>query len=129
MAIALARASQERAATADERGTALNDLGTALATLGQREPGTVRLEHAVTAYRDALKERTRDRVPLQWAMTQMNLAIAELALHRKAPDPGRLAKARTRVVEARAIVTEGAPRYVEIADDSLAAIDTALRDD
>jgi hypothetical protein len=31
------------------------------------------LEEAVAAYREALKEKTRERVPLQWAMTQNNL--------------------------------------------------------
>jgi hypothetical protein len=34
---------------------------------------TARLEEAVAAYRDALKERTRERVPLDWAGTQNNL--------------------------------------------------------
>ena len=43
-------------------------------TLGERESGTARLEEAVTAYRAALKEYTRERVPLQWAITQNNLA-------------------------------------------------------
>ena len=40
--------------------------------LGARatESGAARLEGVVTAYRDALKEWTRDRVPLQWAMAQ-----------------------------------------------------------
>jgi hypothetical protein len=44
--------------------------------LGQRESGTARLEEGVTAYRDALKEYTRERVPLDWAMTQNNLGNA-----------------------------------------------------
>jgi hypothetical protein len=39
-------------------------------SLGARESGTERLEEAVAAYREALKERTRERVPLYWAMTQ-----------------------------------------------------------
>ena len=30
----------------------------------------------MAAYRAALEERTRDRVPLDWAMTQMNLGNA-----------------------------------------------------
>ena len=42
-----------------------NNLGTALWTLGARESGTARLEEAVAAYRAALEERTRERVPLQ----------------------------------------------------------------
>ena len=56
--------------------TTQNNLGTALATLGERESGTARLEEAVTAYRDALQERTRERVPLDWATTQNNLGNA-----------------------------------------------------
>ena len=42
---------------------------------GERESGTARLEEAVAAYREALKERTRERVPLEWAMTQNNLGL------------------------------------------------------
>ena len=53
-----------------------NNLGTALGTLGERESGTARLEEAVAAYRAALEERTRERVPLDWAMTQNNLGNA-----------------------------------------------------
>ena len=45
-------------------------------SLGERESGTARLEEAVAAYREALKERTRERVPLQWAVTQRNLKTA-----------------------------------------------------
>jgi exonuclease VII small subunit len=53
------------------------NLGNALSVLGERESGTARLEEAVAAYRDdALKERTHERVPLQWAMTQVNLGTA-----------------------------------------------------
>ena len=42
-----------------------NNLGTALRALGERESGTARLNEAVAAYREALKEYTRERVPLQ----------------------------------------------------------------
>ena len=41
-----------------------------------RESGTSRLEEAVAAYRAALEELTRERVPLQRATTQNNLGIA-----------------------------------------------------
>ena len=44
--------------------------------LGERESGTARLEEAVAAFREALKEWTRERVPLDWAMTQNNLGNA-----------------------------------------------------
>ncbi len=40
-----------------------NNLGNVLATLGKRERGTESLEQAVTAYTEALKEITRERVP------------------------------------------------------------------
>ena len=49
-------------------------------SLGGRESGTEKLEEAVAAYRAALEEYTRERVPLQWAMTQMNLGTALLRL-------------------------------------------------
>jgi tetratricopeptide (TPR) repeat protein len=47
-----------------------------LLRLGERESGTEHLNQAVTAYRAALEENTRDRVPLEWAMTQMDLGAA-----------------------------------------------------
>ena len=53
-----------------------NNLGNALKTLGERESGTARLEEAVAAYRAALEEWTRERVPLDWATTQNNLGNA-----------------------------------------------------
>ncbi len=49
-------------------------------SLGERESGTAKLEEAVAAYREALKERTRERAPLQWAMTQNNLGLTLLRL-------------------------------------------------
>ncbi len=50
-----------------------SNLGATLATLGERERGTARLEQAVAAYTEALKECTRERVPFAWAKTQHNL--------------------------------------------------------
>jgi tetratricopeptide (TPR) repeat protein len=69
------------------------DLGNALARLGERESGTARLEEAVAAYRAALEERTRDRVPLQWAMTQMNLGVALQTLGERESGTARLEEA------------------------------------
>ena len=56
--------------------TTQTSLGNALQALGERESGTTRLEEAVAAYRAALEENTRARVPLEWAQTQMNLGVA-----------------------------------------------------
>jgi hypothetical protein len=75
VAIELARRMASTARYEAERGVAAILLGNALGTLGERESGTARLEQAVNAYRDALLERTRERVPLDWAMTQTNLGI------------------------------------------------------
>jgi hypothetical protein len=41
-------------------------------------------QEAVAAYREALKERTRERVPLQWATTQTNLGTALSTLGERA---------------------------------------------
>ena len=62
-----------------------NDLGNALEAIGERESGTARLEEAVTAYRAALEELTRDRVPLDWAYSEHGLAgtLAALAERQK----------------------------------------------
>lgn len=47
--------------------------GDAIPGLGEREAGTARLEEAIEAYRSALLERTRERVPADWATIQNNL--------------------------------------------------------
>jgi tetratricopeptide (TPR) repeat protein len=64
-----------------------------LATLGGRERGTARLEEAVAAYRDALKEQTRERVPVQWAMTQHSLGNALRTLGERESGTVRLEEA------------------------------------
>jgi tetratricopeptide (TPR) repeat protein len=70
-----------------------NNLGNALRTLGARESGTARLEEAIAAYRDALKERTRERVPLDWARTQNNLGNALRTLGARESGTARLEEA------------------------------------
>ena len=45
-----------------------NNLGNTLARLGERQSDSKHLEEAVTAFRAALEEQPRDRVPLDWAM-------------------------------------------------------------
>ena len=59
-------------------------------TLGERESGTDRLEAAVAAYRKALEERTRERVPLQWATTQSSLGSALTRLGERESGTDRL---------------------------------------
>ena len=77
-----------------ERRASLNmALGAALGTLGEREPGTERLEQAVAVFNEALKENTRERVPLDWAMTQCNLGAALATLGKREPGTERLEQA------------------------------------
>ena len=63
---------------------AQNKLGNALVALGEREDSRGRarpwLEEAVAAYRLALEEWTRDRVPLDWAGIQVILGTRSLPL-------------------------------------------------
>ena len=75
-------------------------LGNALAALGEREGGTARLEQAVAAYTEALKERTRARVPLDWAATQNNLGAALMTLGARESGTARLEQAVAAYTEA-----------------------------
>ena len=93
VAIAIARREVALAHGPDETGVAQNDLGNALATLGERESGTGKLEEAVAAYREALKELTRERAPLDWARTQNNLGNALRALGQRESGTGKLEEA------------------------------------
>ena len=61
--------------------------------LGERESGTARLEEAVAAYRLALQERTRERVPLDWAGTQNNLGLTLSRLAERESGTARLEEA------------------------------------
>lgn len=67
--------------------------GNALWALGERESGNERLEEAVAAYRAALEERTRERVPLDWALTQHNLGTALETLGQRESGTRRLEEA------------------------------------
>ena len=77
----------------DRRAGLYMALGNALLTLGERESSTGRLEQAVAAYKAALEERTRDRVPLDWAATQNNLGAALSNLGKRESGPERLEQA------------------------------------
>jgi tetratricopeptide (TPR) repeat protein/pimeloyl-ACP methyl ester carboxylesterase len=93
VAIEMARLMAASAREGDQRGTALDLLGNALRTLGERESGTARLEEAVAAYREALKENTREGAPLQWAVTQNNLGNALARLGERESGTARLDEA------------------------------------
>jgi tetratricopeptide (TPR) repeat protein len=84
--------------------------------LGERESGTSHLEEAVAAYREALKERTRDRVPLDWALTQNNLGIALTNLGERVAETALLEEALASYNQALDVLTaESAPHYRSMA--------------
>ena len=67
-----------------------NNLGNALGNLASRSEGpraTELLDQAVEAYRSALKVRTREQLPQEWATTQNNLgnALCNLASRSEGP--------------------------------------------
>lgn len=87
----------------------------ALKTLGERESGTARLEKAVAAFRGALEERTRERVPLDWAATQNNLGPAlrtlTALLERIAQDKSLDEDTRALAEDKTKAVAEGLPNH------------------
>jgi tetratricopeptide (TPR) repeat protein len=93
VATLLASRSQSLARNPDQQGRALHSLGAALWTLGDRESDPRRLNEAVIAYRSALAEHTRERVPLAWAAIQRNLGAALRSLGERQGDPARLQEA------------------------------------
>jgi tetratricopeptide (TPR) repeat protein len=80
------------------------NLGNALFRLGERQSGTARLEEAVAAYRDALMETTRERLPLDWAAAKMNLGNALQVLGQRESGTAQLEEA---VVAFRDALMEG----------------------
>lgn len=97
----------KRATDADQRGEALNDLGISLKTLGARESGIARLQDAVTSYRAALEERTREPVPLNWAGSWGNLGVTLAELANRTDDLAVARPALAQVVEAETVLRAG----------------------
>jgi hypothetical protein len=69
----------------------------------------------VAAYRAALQERTRERVPLDWAGTQNNLGNALKDLGQRMHDTNALCQALRDHVSAWQLFSEAAPHYASIA--------------
>jgi tetratricopeptide (TPR) repeat protein len=104
-----------------------NNLGNALLRSGERESVTGRQEEAVTAYREALKERTREQVPLQWAQTQNNIGNALWKLGEREGGPGRLEEAKTATALALGVYREAEmSRDVTSCETRLESIDDLI---
>jgi|GWRWMinimDraft_9_1066018.scaffolds.fasta_scaffold00094_5 tetratricopeptide (TPR) repeat protein len=59
----------------DTRGSILVILASALRIMGNQTGSNQPLEEAIEAYRAAIIERPRDRIPLKWAMLHINLGV------------------------------------------------------
>jgi hypothetical protein len=87
----------------DDRGRILFSYALLREAIGEQSGQSDQLAEAIAAYRAALTEWTRERVPLQWAMTQNNLGNALTSLGGRESGTARLEEA----VEAyRAALTE-----------------------
>ncbi|MFK7753342.1 MAG: hypothetical protein AB8B51_12415, partial [Sedimentitalea sp.] len=83
-------------------------------------------------FRAALEERTRDRVPMGWAMTQENLALAAQALAAQddaGARDGHLRRARAHVEAALEVFDpDASPYFHNIASELRAKILAALEE-
>ena len=75
--------------------TTFNNMGSVLRLLGEYRKGPRTLEQSVAAFQNALAERTRERVPQDWAMTHNNLGAALQSLGNRQQDPKLLEEAVT----------------------------------
>jgi hypothetical protein len=91
------------------------------------ESDAKRLEQAVEAYRAALEERTRERVPLGWAMTQNNLGTVLLSLGERENDAARLDEALQAMEGAWEVYKDaGMDHYDEYFRTRIAMIEPAI---
>ena len=118
------KAEQWSAAT---RAQVLDILGSALATYGEQSGQNEPLRDAVATYREALKERTREKVPLDWAMTQNNLGTALRTLGERESDLARLEEAAS-AFEAALFVfrVAKADYYVQTTERNLQRVQTEI---
>jgi tetratricopeptide (TPR) repeat protein len=79
--------------TKNQRSGLQNALGLTLSVIGDQAGDNGALADAAGAYRAALEERTRDRVPLDWAQTQNNLGLALATLGKWESGTGHLTEA------------------------------------
>jgi tetratricopeptide (TPR) repeat protein len=77
----------------EQRASLHFSLGLAASTVGEQAGERKWLKTAITAYRAALEEWTRERVPIQWAGVQNNLGITLSSLGEQESDPARLREA------------------------------------
>ena len=78
---------------AETRASIWQSTADSYSVLGEQSGEQDWLHRAIETYREALKERTRERVPLDWAMTQNNLGNALQTLGGRESGTARLEEA------------------------------------
>jgi hypothetical protein len=96
---------------ADTRGVLLVSYALVKETIGEQAGSNDDLRQAVAAYREALQERTRERVPLDWAMTQNNLGTALSRLGERESGTARLEEAVAAYREALTVFEPARAEY------------------
>jgi hypothetical protein len=97
-------------------------------TLAEREQDITELEEAVAAFRASLEERTPTRTPLDWAMTQSNLALALETMAVVRRDPVILSDAISCLNAALSLYSkENAKAALETAERNMDRMKTRLR--
>lgn len=89
-------------------------LADALVTFGEQSGKTEPLQEAVATYYAALQQYTRERVPLDWAMTQNNLGSALRNLGEREHDSNKLCDALQAHINAWQVMG-AAPHYAAMA--------------
>jgi hypothetical protein len=100
--------------------TLTSNLGNALYDLSQRESRTTTLGRAVVAFEAALLERTRERVPLDWAGSRHGLANSLESLAEREDGMERQRAAIVAMGDAAELFAEGGVDYwLPVAEESL----------
>jgi hypothetical protein len=102
-------------------------LAGSLQTLGEQTGRNEPLEEAVGTYHEVLQEWTRERGPLQWAMTQTNLGNALWRPGGRKQDAALSCEALGNHLAAWEIFVEAAPFYAAGARDNVDKDITALK--
>jgi tetratricopeptide (TPR) repeat protein len=85
------------------------------------------LDQAVEAFREALKERTRERAPLDWANTKNSLGMALFELGKREHGTARIEEAIAALREALEECTaDSAPHYHGLVSRNLSAAEELL---
>jgi hypothetical protein len=104
-----------------------NNLGNTLCILSQLERSVARLQDSIKCFLNALKERTIERVPLDWAMTTSNLGMALVQFGGLEGNPSRIEAGMDALRTALSVFEKGgADRYIAGNRKNLAIAESIL---